>query len=413
MLIGGGGREHAIGWKIRQSPLLANLLSVPGNPGLAQLGSVHPDLDPTDVEAVCDLAVANAIDLVIIGPEAPLAAGLVDALSAVGVRAFGPTKAGAQLESSKAFSKDVMRRAGVPTAKSATFTDADEAADYLANSDPPYVVKADGLAAGKGVLVTEGLLAAQGWARSCIAGHFGPAGEVVVIEEFLEGREISIFMLCDGKTAIGLEPARDYKRLLNGAYGPNTGGMGSYSPARDLPANLVATTIAEIVLPVLRVLDDDGIVYKGFLYVGLMLTADGPKVVEFNCRLGDPETQVVLPRLEDDFLQLVNDAVDGSLPTDSLTWSADAHVNVVLASPGYPDNVETGHLITGVDDLEGSLVFHAGTSLTPRGLVTAGGRVLHIVGSGPNVDQARANAYASAELISFTGKQNRTDIATN
>lgn len=413
MLIGGGGREHAMGWKLRQSPRLTNLMSVPGNPGLAQLGTVIPDLDPTDVDAICDLAVANAIDLVVVGPEAPLAAGLIDALGAAGIRAFGPTKDAARLESSKAFSKDIMHRAGVPTARSATFTNADEAAEYLAQATPPYVVKADGLAAGKGVLVTEGLLAAQGWARSCIAGHFGPAGETVVIEEFLDGREVSVFMLCDGVKAIGLEPARDYKRLLDGARGPNTGGMGSYSPAIDLPENLVDTTINEVALPVLRAMENDGILFKGFLYVGLMLTKDGPKVVEFNCRLGDPETQAVLPRLEEDFLTLIDRAVDGNLPTEPLTWSKDACVNVVLAAPGYPESPESGYPIRGLDTVEDAIIFHAGTTLTTDGVVTSGGRVVNVVGLGPTVEDARNVAYKAADEIRFTGKQNRTDIATN
>ncbi|VAW07401.1 Phosphoribosylamine--glycine ligase [hydrothermal vent metagenome] len=413
MLIGGGGREHAMGWKLRQSPRLTNLLSIPGNPGLAQLGAVFPDIDPTDVEAICDLAIANAIDLVVVGPEAPLAAGLIDALDAAGIRAFGPTRDAARLESSKAFSKDIMQRAGIATAKAATFTDADEAAAYLAQATPPYVVKADGLAAGKGVLVTEGLLAAQGWARSCIAGHFGPAGETVVVEEFLDGREVSVFMLCDGVKAIGLEPARDYKRLLDGARGPNTGGMGSYSPAIDLPENLVETTINDVALPVLRVMEQDGIVFKGFLYVGLMLTADGPKVVEFNCRLGDPETQVVLPRLEEDFLTLIDQAIDGNLPTEPLSWSKDACVNVVLAAPGYPESPETGYPVRGLESIEDAIIFHAGTTLTTDGVVTGGGRVVNVVGTGPTVAAARGVAYRAIDKIRFTGKQNRTDIATN
>ncbi len=413
MLIGGGGREHAMGWKLRQSPRLTNLLSIPGNPGLAQLGAVFPDIDPTDVEAICDLAIANAIDLVVVGPEAPLAAGLIDALDAAGIRAFGPTRDAARLESSKAFSKDIMQRAGIATAKAATFTDADEAAAYLAQATPPYVVKADGLAAGKGVLVTEGLLAAQGWARSCIAGHFGPAGETVVVEEFLDGREVSVFMLCDGVKAIGLEPARDYKRLLDGARGPNTGGMGSYSPAIDLPENLVETTINDVALPVLRVMEQDGIVFKGFLYVGLMLTADGPKVVEVNCRLGDPETQVVLPRLEEDFLTLIDHAIDGNLPTEPLSWSEDACVNVVLAAPGYPENPETGYPVRGLESIEDAIIFHAGTTLTTDGVVTGGGRVVNVVGMGPTVAAARDVAYRAIDKIRFTGKQNRTDIATN
>ena len=414
LLLGGGGREHAIGWALAKSPLLDRLISVPGNPGLAALGTVVPAIDPTDGEAVTALAVANAVDLVVVGPEAPLAAGVVDALVAAGIPAFGPTRDGAQLESSKAFAKDVMVRAGVPTAAAASFTSIASAERHLETTPPPYVVKADGLAAGKGVLVTPDLDAAKAWARLCLGGGFGEAGETVVIEEHLEGREVSIFAICDGTNAVALEPARDYKRLEDGDVGPNTGGMGCFSPVADLEPGLVETTMRTVIDPVLATLAADGISYRGFLYAGLMLTAEGPKVLEFNCRLGDPETQVVLPRLETDFLALLAAAAAGSVPADPLDWSAHAAVDIVLAAPGYPESPETGAAITGLAELaqrDDVLVFHAGTRIVDGELVTAGGRVLNVVGLGADVAAARATAYEAAAGIEFPGRQCRTDIA--
>jgi phosphoribosylamine---glycine ligase len=414
LLLGGGGREHAIGWKLAQSPHLDGLISVPGNPGLAALGAVIPGVDPADGDAVAAIAEANAVDLVVVGPEAPLAAGVVDALSAAGVPAFGPTRDGAQLEASKAFAKGVMVRAGVPTAAARSFTSIAAAERHLAAAPPPYVVKADGLAAGKGVLVTPDLEAAKAWARLCLGGGFGEAGEVVVIEEHLDGREVSVFAICDGSQAVPLEPARDYKRLENGDEGPNTGGMGCFSPVADLDPDLVHTTMRTVVDPVLATLAADGIPYRGFLYAGLMLTADGPKVLEFNCRLGDPETQVVLPRLETDLLELLAGAAAGNLAVPSLRWSTRAAVDVVLAAPGYPESPEIGAAIRGLEAVEGRddvLVFHAGTRMVDGELVTAGGRVLNVVGLGGDVATARALAYDAADLIEFPGRRYRTDIA--
>jgi phosphoribosylamine--glycine ligase len=414
LLLGGGAREHAIGWKLAHSPNLEVLISAPGNPGLARLGAIVPDFDLLDPEAVTDFAVANAIDLVVVGPEAPLAAGVVDALEAAGVDAFGPTKAGAQLEASKAFAKDVMRRANVPTAKAWTFTDVDEAIAHLEASKPPYVIKADGLAAGKGVLVTEDLIAAQSWARLCIDGHFGDAGATVVVEEYLDGEELSVLALCDGIRAVALEPARDYKRLLDGDTGPNTGGMGCYSPVSDIPEDIVEHVLDHVIDPVLQVMAEDGIEYKGFLYAGMILTASGPKVLEFNCRLGDPETQVILPRLDEDFLELLIAANAGNLPDRYLQFSDTAAVDVVLAAAGYPENPERGVPITGSREIHAEPdvhIFHAGTKHTVNGLVSNGGRVLNVVGRGPDVATARAAAYRAAETINFPGKQYRTDIA--
>jgi phosphoribosylamine--glycine ligase len=415
LLLGGGGREHAIGWKLTQSPHLDHLIIAPGNPGLATLGAVVPDIDPTDAEAVTALAVANAIDLVVVGPESPLAAGVVDALTAASVPAFGPHRAGARLESSKAFAKDVMFRAGVPTAAAATFTSVADADRHLDIAAPPYVVKADGLAAGKGVLVTPDLDAAKAWARLCLSGGFGEAGATVVIEEHLDGREVSVFAICDGTDAVALEPARDYKRLGDGDVGPNTGGMGCFSPVADLDPDLVETTMSAVIDPVLATLAADGISYRGFLYAGLMLTDEGPKVLEFNCRLGDPETQVVLPRLETDLLELLAGAAAGAVPAAPVRWTSRAAVDVVLASPGYPEAPTTGVAIAGVHTAASrndALVFHAGTRLAADGeLVTAGGRVLNVVGLGDDVAAARKAAYAAAGDIEFTGKQYRTDIA--
>jgi phosphoribosylamine--glycine ligase len=410
LLLGNGGREHAIGWKLAQSRGLTTLISAPGNPGLADLGAVVPGFDATDPTAVVDLAVANAVDLVVVGPEAPLAAGVVDALQENGVTAFGPVARAARLESSKAFAKDVMVRAGVPTGTAETFTDLDAAADHLRAIDPPYVVKADGLAAGKGVLVTEDLDAATAWARLCLTGGFGDAGRTVVVEEHLDGREVSVFAICDGTTAVPLVPARDYKRLGEGGTGPNTGGMGCFSPVEDLPEGLVDTTMGDVIAPVLETMAADGLPYRGFLYAGLMLSDDGPKVLEFNCRLGDPETQVVLPRLEEDLLTLLADAASGSLRPAELRWSAAAAVDVVLASKGYPTRPRTGFPIDGLDHVSNALVFHAGTTRTADGIVTSGGRVLNVVGCGPDVPTARSAAYAAADQIRFEGKTYRKDI---
>ncbi|MDH3307804.1 MAG: phosphoribosylamine--glycine ligase, partial [Acidimicrobiia bacterium] len=298
LLVGSGGREHAIGWKLATDPRVTELISLPGNPGLAALGSLVEGIESTDAGAVAAFAAAQQIDLVVIGPEAPLAAGLADALKARGIRTFGPSRAAARLESSKAFAKEIMDRAGAPTAPWAVFEAREPAIAYLGSLSGPFVVKADGLAAGKGVLVTRDRSAAIDWVDQCLSGRFGAAGARVVVEEYLDGPELSIFAVCDGTDAVLLEPARDYKRLGTGDAGPNTGGMGSYSPVGGLPDGIVEFTLDRVVRPVLATMAADGNPFTGFLYTGYVLTSDGPKVLEFNCRLGDPETQVVLPRLE-------------------------------------------------------------------------------------------------------------------
>lgn len=410
LLLGGGGREHALGWKLAQSPRLETLISCPGNPGLAELGAVVPEIDPADPDAVVALAGANDVDLVIVGPEGPLAGGVADALTEAGVAVFGPSRAGAQLEASKSFAKEIMAHARIPTASSATFTDGDLAKKYLGNSDGPYVVKADGLAAGKGVLVTESLTDATAWVDECLGGRFGSSDASVVIEEHMEGDEVSVFFLCADGVAVPLEPARDYKRLNDDDEGPNTGGMGSYSPVDDLPDDLVEWTTRHVALPTLAELARRGIPYTGFLYVGLMLTSDGPRVVEFNVRLGDPETQALMPRLSSDLLDVIDAATRGTLGEVELQWTDNATVNVVLAADGYPLAVRTGDEITRGDSAEGTVVFHGGTRLDGDRLVTSGGRVLNVVGIGDTIGQARMNAYATAATIRFTGKHVRTDI---
>jgi phosphoribosylamine--glycine ligase len=307
-----------------------------------------------------------------------------------------------------------MARAGIPTAQAHTFTEVAAATAHLQRQQGPYVVKADGLAAGKGVLVTEDLIAAQSWARLCLDGHFGEAGSTVVIEDYLVGPEVSVFVLTDGKTVLPLAPARDYKRLLDGNDGPNTGGMGTFSPLAGLPDALIDWTVDSVVHPVIEVLDEDSITYRGFIYVGLILTEAGPKVLEFNSRLGDPETQVVLPRLDDDLLGLLAATAAGELHGKPLAWLPDAAVDVVIASEGYPERPVRGRPIRGIERAEAhpnALVFHAGTRRTADGIESSGGRVLNVVGTGPDIASARATAYAAVAEIELEGMQYRKDIA--
>ncbi len=414
LLIGGGGREHAMGWAIARSPLCDEIVSLPGNPGLALLGPVVEGIAPTEVGAVAAFAALQGFDLVVVGPEAPLAAGLVDALQAKGVAAFGPSRAAARLEASKSYAKEIMAKAGVPTGSHATFTDTDLAREYLERSPGPYVVKADGLAAGKGVLVTDDLPQAQEWVERCLTGDFAPQlGARVVIEEYLDGQELSVFFVCDGEEAVPLQPARDYKRLLEGDAGPNTGGMGSFSPVGDLEPGLVETVRNTVALPVLRQMSAHGAPFTGFLYVGLALTPSGPKVIEFNCRLGDPETQAILPLLESDLLQILAAAASGDLQEQPVAWSERAAVNVVLAAHGYPTDPRKGDRIKGLPTIETPdvILFHAGTAFDDAGrLTTAGGRILSVVGLGDTVPEARERAYAAAARIQFHGKSFRKDI---
>jgi phosphoribosylamine--glycine ligase len=399
LLIGSGGREHALGWKLARSSRIDELISLPGNPGLADVGPVVEGINVADAGAIAAMARIQGVDLVVIGPEAPLAAGVTDAIARLGIPVFGPTRAAARLESSKAFAKDVMNRAGVPTGGAATFTDRVAAKDHIDHSHGPYVVKADGLAGGKGVLVTESRIDAISW-----VDHWIESGPVVV-EEFLEGPEVSVFAVCTESGAVPLEPARDYKRLLEGDEGPNTGGMGSYSPVGDLPLGLVADTMSSVVEPTLEKMREDGNPFTGFLYAGLVLTEEGPKVLEFNVRLGDPETQAILPRMSSDLL----DVLEGSEPT----WSNHCTVNVVLAADGYPTAPQLGAEIRGLNGGLGEdvIVFHAATAAEGKKIFVDGGRVLSVVGLGADLDMARDRAYEAAGKISWPGMQYRRDIA--
>lgn len=410
LVVGGGAREHAIAWKLSQSHRVDELLSLPGNPGMSTLGPTIEGVEPTDVGAVAAMARIQAVDYVVVGPEAPLAAGIVDALAAVGVPAFGPTRAAARLESSKSYAKDVMRRAGVSTPAGWTFDHAVEAESHIRSHPGPYVVKADGLAAGKGVLVTGERQAALGWVERCFDGDFGSAGAKVVIEEFAAGPELSVFAICDGTRAILLEPARDYKRLRDGDVGPNTGGMGSYSPV-DLPEGLLRRVGRSVIQPVLDLMRADGNPYVGVLYAGLVLTDSGPVVIEFNCRFGDPETQVVLPRLESDLVEVMMAATSGDLSDVPLHWSDEAVVNVVLAAEGYPESPRKGDRIKGLSNTD-ALVFQAGTRRDGGAVVTDGGRILSVLGRGADIAAARDAAYAAVEPIKFPGRQFRRDIGT-
>ncbi|HVE14986.1 MAG TPA: phosphoribosylamine--glycine ligase [Elusimicrobiota bacterium] len=411
LLLGSGGREHALAWAIKKSPRLEKLYAAPGSDAIAELAERVP-LDPLDGKAVAEFCAKAGVSLVVIGPEAPLAAGVADVLRAAGVSVFGPGKAAAQLESSKAFAKDFMRRHRIPTARFATFTDAAKAKAALPEFGLPVVVKADGLAAGKGVRVCATLAEAQTALDDFMSrGALGEAGRRVVLEEALSGPEASWLGFCDGKNFLPLPPSQDHKRLKDGDLGPNTGGMGVFAPTPTVTPAVVKRIRAEIADQVLIGLAKDGLDFRGLLYIGLMLTRDGPKVIEFNARFGDPETQAVLPLLQEDVLSLLEKTAEGKLKSRAPRWKG-ASVCVVLASEGYPDKPATGRAISGLDDpaLSQALVFHAGTKKEGNVWKTAGGRVLGITAVGETLEDARAKAYAAADKIRFEGLQLRRDI---
>ncbi|MBI4729276.1 MAG: phosphoribosylamine--glycine ligase [Acidobacteria bacterium] len=413
LLLGGGGREHALAWKLAQNPSLDRLWAAPGNAGIEDIAQCEP-LDPIDPEAVAAFAEKQGIDLVVVGPEAPLVAGIADELASRGVPCFGPTAAAARIEGSKAWAKEIMFRAGVPTARSATFEEVAPALAYLESLGEPCVVKADGLAAGKGVRICETRSDAAEAVRDCLErGAFGPAGRPVVVEEFLDGEELSVFCLTDGRSVLPLAEARDHKRALDGDRGPNTGGMGAYSPVPGT-SDVVKRAVREIFRPVVRTMDKEGARFVGLLYGGLMLTADGPKVLEFNCRFGDPETQAIIPRLRTDLAELLLASVEGNLRVYRPNWSPQACITVVLASGGYPGDYHTGLEISGLEaaaTVEGVQVFHAGTARRDGRTVTAGGRVLAVSALGHDLAEARERAYDAAARIEFEGRHYRTDIA--
>jgi phosphoribosylamine--glycine ligase len=395
LLVGSGGREHALAWKLAQAPGLESLHAAPGNPGIAQLGDCHP-VRAEDGESLLGLARSLDIDLVVIGPEAPLVAGVADLLRRNGVAVFGPGRAAARIEGSKSFAKAVLASAAVPTAET------------LAVARPPCVVKVDGLAAGKGVFVCETVEQLDEGLRAA-AGFPGP----IVIEELLVGEEVSVFALADGRGVVPLAPAQDFKRIGEGDTGPNTGGMGSFSPVPGMGAGEVAELVEQIHKPVVEELARRGAPFVGVLFAGLMLTPDGPKVLEFNCRFGDPETQSILPRLEGDFLGALAAAAGGELEGVELSASDDAAVTVVLAGGHYPESSDSGSAIEGIEEAEaaGALVFHAGTALYGDRLVTNGGRILGVTGTGATIGEARDRAYAGCERITFAGARYRGDIA--
>jgi phosphoribosylamine--glycine ligase len=413
LLVGGGGREHALAWKLAQSPRLTALLAAPGNPGIARHARCLPVKD-TAIDDLVALARAERPDLTVVGPEMPLALGLADRLRAENRPVFGPSQAAARIESSKAFAKGLMARHGIPTARFAVFTDPAAAGRYCRELGAPLVVKADGLAAGKGAIVCRTIEAADRALHLCLTeGGLGEAGRTVVVEEFLEGEEASFFALCAGAAALPLPAAQDHKTVFDDDQGPNTGGMGAYSPAPVVDEPAAARVMAEIVRPILRALLDAGAPYHGVLFVNLMMTKDGPKVVEFNSRFGDPECQVILPRLADDLLPVLAAMAAGEAPPAALRWRPEASVCVVMASGGYPAAYVTGREITGVEEagaLEGVTVFHAGTARRDGALVTAGGRVLGVQALGPDVRTAVDRAYAGVRCIAFEGAHARRDI---
>ncbi|PWU23907.1 MAG: phosphoribosylamine--glycine ligase, partial [Candidatus Rokuibacteriota bacterium] len=413
LLVGGGGREHALAWKLAQSLRLSRLVAAPGNPGIAAHATCVP-LKDSAIDDLLALAARERIDLTVVGPELPLALGLADRFREQGHLVFGPSAAAARLESSKVFAKEFMARYGIPTARCRAFTEVRAASAYCRALGAPLVVKADGLAAGKGAFVCKTIEDADRAVALCLeARQFGSAGATIVIEEFMEGEEVSFFALSDGTQAVPIGAAQDHKRVFDDDQGPNTGGMGAYSPAPVFDPTIEECVMEEIVRPTIAAIRKEGTPYQGVLYVGLMITRSGPRVVEFNCRFGDPECQAILPRLDQDLLPVMLAVAEGRGLAPSFRWRNDASVCVVVASGGYPDGYEMGRAITGVDDaarLPGVTIFHAGTAVRDGGLVTAGGRVLGVQALGADIADATARAYEAVGRISFDGCHARKDI---
>ena len=412
LILGSGGREHALAWKIAASPLVERLYCAPGNAGIAQECELVA-LDLRDHAGVIGFCRANRIGLVVVGPEAPLCAGIVDDLTAAGIKAFGPSKAAAQLEGSKGFTKDLCRANAIPTARYQRFDAALPAKAHVRAQGAPIVVKADGLAAGKGVVVAGSIAEAETAIEDIFAGELGAAGAQIVVEEFLEGEEASFFALCDGETAIPLATAQDHKRAFDGDKGPNTGGMGAYSPAPVMTEEHARRAMHDIVLPTLRVMKSLGMPYKGVLYAGLMITAEGPKLIEYNVRFGDPECQVLMLRLMSDLVPAMLACCDGILKSFDLRWYPDAALTVVMAAKGYPGSYAKGSLIEGLDaaaEVEGVEIFHAGTMAQNGRILANGGRVLDVSAVGRTVAEAQARAYAAVDRIRWTEGFCRRDI---
>lgn len=411
LLIGSGGREHALAWKIAQSPRCFRLYCAPGNAGISQCATCV-NLNIANHDDIISFCRSEGIDLVVVGPEAPLVAGIVDDLAQAGITAFGPSGAAAQLEGSKGFTKDLCAEFNIPTAAYQRFTDPAKAKEYLKDVDFPIVVKADGLAAGKGVVIAETLQDAETAVEACFEGSFGEAGSEVVIEAFLEGEEASLFALCDGQTALLLGTAQDHKRVGDGDTGPNTGGMGAYSPAPVLSPEMVEKTMTEIIVPTLAGMHARGTPFKGILYAGLMITHQGPQLIEYNVRFGDPECQVIMPRLKSDLVELMLGASHGSLLEHTAQWSDDIALSVVMASQGYPGSYQKGSMIAGLDTISENeaLIFHAGTTRKNDQLLATGGRVLNVTALGKSVREARNNAYHALAKIDWENGFYRKDI---
>ncbi len=412
LLLGSGGREHALAWRLASSPLLTKLYAAPGNPGIAREAELAA-LDIGDHDAVRRFCLDQGIDLVVVGPEAPLVAGLADDLRAAGIRVFGPSKAAARLEGSKGFTKDLCARFNIPTGAYRRFSALEPAQAYVREQGAPIVVKADGLAAGKGVTVAMTLAEAMEALEACFDGSFGVAGAEVVVEEFLTGEEASFFCLCDGKTALPFGTAQDHKRVGDGDTGPNTGGMGAYSPAPVMTPEIIERTMREIVEPTMRGMAEMGHPFQGVLFVGLMIDDEGPKLIEYNTRFGDPECQVLMMRLKEDLLVLLNAAVDGQLAHTSARWRDETALTVVMAAKGYPASPEKGSVIRGVEaaaaggDVE---IFHAGTAMRDGDLVANGGRVLNVTAMGASAGEAQKRAYEAVGRIDWPEGFCRRDI---
>jgi phosphoribosylamine--glycine ligase len=412
LLIGSGGREHALAWKLAQSSLLMQLYCAPGNPGIGAVATCVA-LDAADHDAIVAFCREKGISFVVVGPEGPLVGGLTDALAAAGIKHFGPSRAAAQLEGSKGYTKDLCREFGIPTAGYGRFSDAASAKAYLASQRFPIVVKADGLAAGKGVVIAGSPSEAEAAIEACFAGAFGAAGAEVVVEEFLEGEEASFFALCDGTHVLAMASAQDHKRVGENDAGPNTGGMGAYSPAPVMTPDMVARTMDEIVRPTVTAMAARGTPFKGVLFAGLMITAEGPKLIEYNVRFGDPETQVLMMRLKSDLLAAMLATADGVLDKIDLRWSDEAALTVVYAANGYPGPPLKGTEIRGLDEagaLDGVQIFHAGTKAVDGRIVADGGRVLGVTATGGTVADAQARAYEALDRIAWPGGFCRRDI---
>jgi phosphoribosylamine--glycine ligase len=411
LVIGRGGREHAIVWSLLRSPKVKKVYCAPGNGGIAQIAECVP-IEENQFEAIAQFALDHSVDLVVVGPDDPLAAGIVNYLEERKVPVFGPRREAAIIEGSKVFTKHLLKKYGIPTAAYEAFDDYEAALDYLRKQPVPIVIKADGLAAGKGVVVARTREEAENALRGIMVERvFGASGSRVVIEEFLQGQEMSILSFVDGEVVRPMVPAQDHKPVFDNDEGPNTGGMGTYSPVPHIPQSVVDEAIERIVRPTARAMVREGRPFRGVLYAGLMITEQGPKTIEFNARFGDPETQVVLPRLKTDLIDILMATVNGRLDQMDIRWSGQAAVCVILASGGYPGSYPKGLPIEGLDKVERSLVFHAGTALQDGQLVTSGGRVLGVTALGDDLAAARAQAYADAERIRFEGRHYRTDIA--